>query len=494
MTMKHFYIFLLCAVLLPGVNARGEVIAPLADASAGKTASAQPAAASAADEAAQDAVLPPAESPSAAAEQKESVHPEKNDKPAMVLRDADGTPLPDINGKLTLEDCIQIALANSPQAVAAQLNLQTAHVNLNLSKAEFLPTLTAGASQSYSNSKMDGSSRTDHGSSDVYAQAQLSISGVTDKVRNVKIQQGAVEQAELNLDSVKNDIIRTVKKNYYALLSAVRAVGIRTQSRDLYNDQYERAAEYFRLGLRPKVDVTTAEVNLNNEELSLIRAKNLVKTASAQLANTLGVTTPKTLDIEDIATFEKFEMPFDQAVKTAYANRPDVLSAQTDVRISQIKLNQAKADYFPTFSFSAGYSKYGDDFSLDNEETKLLASIEIPIFNAFKTYNGVQQAKISLENTLNSNRSLLNNVFLEVQSAYINMQEASESIPIAELNVEKAKENLDLSRGRYNEGIGDIIELKDAEVAYTDAELSLLTARYDYASAVADLKQAMGTN
>ena len=74
------------------------------------------------------------------------------------------------------------------------------------------------------------------------------------------------------------------------------------------------------------------------------------------------------------------------------------------------------------------------------------------------------------------------------------MQEAAESIPIAELNVEKAKENLELAQGRYNEGIGDVIELKDAEVAYTDAELSLLTSRYDYASAVADLKQAMGTN
>ena len=74
------------------------------------------------------------------------------------------------------------------------------------------------------------------------------------------------------------------------------------------------------------------------------------------------------------------------------------------------------------------------------------------------------------------------------------MQEAAESVPIAELNVTKAKENLDLAKGRYNEGIGDIIELKDAEVSYTDAELSLLTARYDYASAVADLKQAMGTN
>lgn len=489
MTMKHFRIFLVTAFLLAGVCVRSEVIVPEQTPAADSAAPA-----SAAAEAAKDAVNPPAQAESAQTEDKKTVHPAKNDKPAMVLRDADGQPLPDINGKLTLEDCIQIALANSPQAVSAQLNLQNAHVNLNLAKSEFLPTVTAGASQGYNNGKTDGSSRTDHGSSDVYAQAQLSISGITDIARNVKTQQLSLEQAELNLDSVKNDIIRTVKKNYYALISAVRAVAIRTQSRDLYKDQYERASEYFRLGLRPKVDVTTAEVNLNNEELSLIRAKNLVKTASAELANSMGVTTPKTLDIEEIFSFEKFEMPFDEAVKTAYANRPDVLSAQTDVRISQIKLNQAKAGFFPTFSFSAGFSKYGDDFSLDNEETKLMAAVEIPIFNAFKTYNGVKQAKISLENTLNSNRSLLNNVFLEVQSAYIKMHESAESIPIAELNVEKAKENLDLSRGRYNEGIGDIIELKDAEVAYTDAELSLLTARYDYASAVADLKQAMGTN
>ncbi len=489
MLMGNFRILFIAFFFFACTHVQGEVISPAQPETPGTDSSA--AVASAPDQPADQAQKAENtdESPNQPIQQ-----PSKNEKPAMVPRGADGKPLPDINGLLTLEDCIQIALANSPQAVSAQLNLQNAHVNLNLAKSEFLPTVTAGASQGYTNGKMDGSSRTDHGSSDVYAQAQLSISGITDIARNIKTQQLALEQAQLNLDSVKNDIIRTVKKNYYSLLSAVRAVKIRTQSRDLYKDQYERASEYFRLGLRPKVDVTTAEVNLNNEELSLIRAKNLVKTASAQLANTLGVTTPKTLDIEDIISFEKFEMPFNQAVQTAYANRPDVLSAQADVRISHIKLNQAKAGFFPTFSFSAGYSKYGDDFSLDNEEAKLMASVEIPLFNAFKTYNGVKQAKISLENTLNTNRSLLNNVFLEVQSAYIKMQEAAESIPIAELNVEKAKENLDLSRGRYNEGIGDIIELKDAEVAYTDAELSLLTARYDYASAVADLKQAMGTN
>lgn len=406
---------------------------------------------------------------------------------------AGGVPLTQLQGVLTLEECIRLALENSPRAVSARLAVQDAHVNLNLARSEFLPTASVGASQGYNNHKTDGFPRTDHGTSDVYAEASLSLSGITDMVRGVKISKLALEQAEMELSGVQNEITGSVKKYYYALLSAQRAVAIRTQSRDLYQDQYERSAEYFRLGLRPKVDVTTAEVNLNNEELNLIRAKNLVKTASAQLANAMGVTTPDILKLEDIGEFEKMDIPFDEAVETAYANRPDVLSSKTGVKISQIKVNQAKAGFFPTFSFSAGFGKSGDDFRLDNEETKLMASVELPIFNAFKTYNNYRQAKISMSQTLNSNRSLLNDVFLEVQSAYIKMQEASESIPVAEVNVEKAKENLDLSRGRYNEGIGDIIELKDAEVAYTDAELSLLTARYDYASAVADLKKAMGT-
>ena len=395
--------------------------------------------------------------------------------------------------ELTLENCIDIALSNSPRAVAAELAVQDAQVSLNLARSEFFPTAKAGASQNYNNQKTDGFPRRDYGTSDVYAQAQLSLSGITDIARNVKISKLTLEQAQTDLRGVKNEITGSVKKYYYALLSAKRAVAIRTQSRDLYQDQYNRSAEFFRLGLRPKVDVTTAEVNLNNEQLSLIRAKNLVKTASAQLANAMGVTAPDILNIKEVDDFEKMDLPFDKAVETAYANRPDVLSARTGVKISQIKLNRAKAGFFPTFSFSAGFGKSGDDFRLDNEETKLMASVEFPIFNAFKTYHNYKQAKLSMASTLNSNRSLLNDVFLEVQSAYIKMQEAAESIPVAEVNAEKAKENLDLSRGRYNEGIGDIIELKDAEVAYTDAELSLLTARYDYASAVAELKQAMGT-
>ena len=402
---------------------------------------------------------------------------------------ADGLPVPNIYGALTLQDCIDLALANSPSAVAAQLAVQNAYVNLNLAKSQFLPTASAGFDSRYNM----GTPVHDNGLSTSNISANLTLSGITDLARNVHMKQVEVDQAELNLQSVKNDLIRTVRKKYYTLLAAQRTVDIRTQSRDVYEDQYKRTSEYYRLGLRPKVDVTTAEVNLNNESLRLIRAKNAVKTASASLANTLGVTTSAILQVDENVDFSMQEMTFEEAIKTAYHNRPDVQSSTLEVRLGQLKLSQAKAGYFPTVSFSAGYTKSGESLYLDTENAHVGVGLEIPLFSAFRTYNGVKQANLALENTRNNSRSLLNNVFLEVQNAYIALNEAAESIPLAQLNAEKAKENMELARGRYNEGIGDMIELKDAEVAYTDAQLSLLTARYDYGAAVADLKQAIGT-
>lgn len=411
---------------------------------------------------------------------------------ALAALAADG-PLPSLDEKLTAGDCVRVALANSPKAVASRLAVESAAVSLSNAKNVLLPTVSANAQSQYTNAKEAGSSRSDHGDTNSAVDATLSISGITDIVRNIKTQRLELQRAQMALCDVENTIVSDVKSAYYALLSAQRAVAIRTQSRDLYQEQYDRTKAFFDQGLRPKVDVTTAEVNLNNEILSLIRAKNLVKTQTAQLANVMGVTRGKPFILDDQIEIESFTLSFEQALTRAYQNRPDVRSSKTALQISEIKLNQAKAGYWPTFTLGASFSKSGDEFRLDNDQTKLFAGVEIPIFSAFKTYNGVKQARIDLSSSQNSDRSLSNDVYLEVQSAFIKLNEAAESIPVAASTVEKAKENMDLARGRYNEGIGDIIALKDAEVSYTDAELNLLTARYDYAVAMAELKKAMGT-
>lgn len=401
--------------------------------------------------------------------------------------------LPSLDDKLSADDCVRIALAYNPRAVSARLAVQSAAISLSTARNSLLPTASVGGDAQYSNAKAPGFARENNSSLSTDLNASLSISGLTDIARDIRVQKLSLAQSEMNLCDVENALVAEVKNAYYALLSAQRAVVIRTQSRDLYQEQYDRTKAFYDEGLRPKVDVTTAEVNLNNEILRLIRAKNLVKTRTASLANVMGVPRDTPFLLDDNIEKEVFDMTFAQALAHAYENRPDVQSSKLDLQISQIRLKQAQAAYWPTFSMGASYSRSGDEFQFDSDQTRLFAGVQIPLFSAFKVRNGVRQAQVSLASAQNSDRSLANSVYLEVQRAFISLSEAAESIPVAQETVTLAKENMDLARGRYNEGIGDIIALKDAEVSYTDAELNLLTARYDYAVALAELKQAMGT-
>lgn len=402
-------------------------------------------------------------------------------------------PLPSLDDRLSVHDCVHIAMHNSPQVIQARLNVQSAEIALSNAKNSLLPTASASINTGAINSKVAGSPRRTDDYVNSSIDAGLTISGITDIGRTIRTQQLEVDRAQLSLDEAENNLVAAVKNAYYGLLAAQRTVEIRTQSRDLYQEQYDRTKAFYDEGLRPKVDVTTAEVDLNNAILSLIRAKNMVKTENAALANVMGVTRDKEFTLSGEIETEEFPYSFEETLTKAYENRPDVRSSKTAMEISEIKLRQAKAGYWPTFTMGAAFSKSGDEFRLDNDETRLFASVEIPIFSAFKVRNGVKQAQINLTSAQNSDRSLSNDVYQAVQNAFVKLNEAAESIPVAVSNVEKAKENMELAQGRYNEGIGDMLSLKDAQVAYTDSELSLLTARYDYAVAVAELKKAMGT-
>ncbi len=401
-------------------------------------------------------------------------------------------PLPSLDSSLSVHDCVHIAMYNSPRIISAQLGVQSAEVALSNAKNTLLPTVSAQAQTGYVNEKFIGVPRSNDDYVNSSIDAALTISGLTDIGRTIRMQKLELDRAKLSLSDAENSLVARVKSAYYGLLAAQRTVKIRTQSRDLYQEQYNRTKAFYDQGLRPKVDVTTAEVDLNNAILSLIRAKNLVKTQNALLANVMGVTYAGEFKLSGEIETEDFPLSFDEALAQAYQNRPDIRSSKVALNISEIKLRQAKAGYWPTFTLGAAFSKSGDEFKLDNDQTRLFAGVEIPIFSAFKVYNGVKSARINLTAAQNSDRSLANDVYLEVQNAFVRLNEAAESIPVAKSNVDKAKENMGLAQGRYNEGIGDMISLKDAQVAYTDSELSLLTARYDYAVALAELKQAMG--
>jgi outer membrane protein TolC len=120
------------------------------------------------------------------------------------------------------------------------------------------------------------------------------------------------------------------------------------------------------------------------------------------------------------------------------------------------------------------------------------AILTIPIFSGFSTTNQIVEGKALLKNLEAQEESLRQNIRLEAEQAFLGLKEAIESITVTEKSVSQAKENYDLASGRYQVGVGQPLEITDAEVLLANARASYINALYNYKVAEARIDRAMG--
>jgi outer membrane protein TolC len=193
---------------------------------------------------------------------------------------------------------------------------------------------------------------------------------------------------------------------------------------------------------------------------------------------------------EDISFFQ-YEITFEDALENAYKNRPDLQSVIAKKLASEKSIELAKTGYYPVLSGNASYDWSGESFPLE-EGWNIRATLLFPVFSGFLTKYQVEEAKANL-NVLKANEeSLKHTVFLEVQEAYLTLRAAEDAIPTAKLGVEQAQENLDIANGRYAAGVGNPIEVTDAEVGLANARTSYIQALYADRVAQASIEKAMG--
>jgi outer membrane protein TolC len=160
---------------------------------------------------------------------------------------------------------------------------------------------------------------------------------------------------------------------------------------------------------------------------------------------------------------------------------------------AQESVGLARTGHYPELNGSATYGRSGQelDSSLDHGWSAGVV-LTVPLFNGFLTSHQVAEAKSNLYVLKANEETLRQQVLLDIQSAYLNLQQANDSIATAELAVQQAQENLDLANGRYAAGVGSPIEVTDAFAAYSNAQASYTNALYSYKIAQASIEQAMG--
>jgi outer membrane protein len=397
---------------------------------------------------------------------------------------------------LNLERCIEIALKKQPSIIAAMSTANANRSRIGEAEANYYPQIDWTSS----------ASRTAVGQRTSFGFATRSIiynsylTGVNlnqnifdfgKTASQVKIQKLNYGSSLSDLENVSELITFNVKQAYYGVLQAKRNRDVSADTVKQFQQHLDQAKGFYEVGTHPKFDVTKAEVDLSNAKLNLIKAENAVRIAVANLNNAMGVPAAPEYILEDNLSFQKYNITFEDALTKAYKNRPDLMSIFAKKQAAESSIDLAKKGYYPVLTGTAGYDYAGNTFPLE-KGWNIGAAFSFPVFNGFLTKYQVEEAKANLNALTANEESLRQTVFLDVQTAYLNLKQAEDSIPTAELGVKQAEENLEIANGRYAAGVGNPIEVTDAEVSLLNAKLSYIQALYDYKVARASLEKAMG--
>lgn len=407
---------------------------------------------------------------------------------------------------LNLQRCVEIAVIRHPTILAGENNVSASQSRVGQARSNYYPQIDlSGAysrikpvtgAQRLVSTGIDGTSAENATKSFDQFSGSVSLSqNIYDFGRTssqVDIQKFNLDASRSNLETTIEQVVFDVKQAYYGVLRAQRNRIVAQDTVKQFQLHLDQAKAFYEVGTRAKYDVTKAEVDLSNAKLALIRSENTLKVSKVTLNNTMGVPDAPDYAVEDNLAYEKYEIALPKAIETAYKNRPDLKAAVATSRSFERSIDFAKTGYYPFLTGNAQYDRSDTVFFPSGEGWSAGVALTFPIFNGFLTKNQVEEAKANLGVAKANEETLRQSILLDVQQAYLDLLVAGESITNTGLTVKQATENLDIANGRYAAGVGNPIEVSDAEVSLAVAKTAYNQALYDYKVARASLERAMG--
>lgn len=401
------------------------------------------------------------------------------------------------NIDMTLDKCIELALGNNPQINSAFHDILASDARIKQVWSNYFPQLSwqTGYTRIRQLQLSDALGR--NLTFNYYTLGQITLQqmlydfGVTQNQATIK--RLDYEAYKTTLGATINEVIYQTKDAYYNLLYAFENKKVAQDTVDKFEMFYNQAKAFYEIGMNPKVDVTIAEVNLSNAKLQLIQADNAVNLAVARLNNVMGVPFIDQYNVQERLKYQPVDITFNKSVEIAREARPELKLAELKVESANQTLKLVKKSYFPTLSVEGQYQRGGASWN-SNYGYNFGGYLNFPTINGMLIKNEIKEARYLYDKEIANAKNTQNTIYLEIQNAFLMLQEKKNQMPVAMLNVKQSKENYELSYGRYRVGEASPTELKDAQIAYQQAQLNYYSALYQYNSAKAGLEKAVGKN
>jgi outer membrane protein TolC len=425
-------------------------------------------------------------------------------QPAVALGQAApaGPPAPVVvAGRiLTIDECIAIALEAQPAIQATLYDYAAARARVREALSPLLPQLTGSVSAIRSSSTspttlVSGRTATvtvNRQLSETFlAQVQLSQL-LFDFGKTLAATQVARKLAEVSAEGVELQrqlIALTVKEAYTNILLAQRLIRVQEQALERAELNLSSAKGFYDVGTQPLSTVVRAEVDVANARVDLIRARNAQRTAIVALNIAMAIDVDSPTQIVDNLIYQPTTLDRQQLRAESLRQRPEYRQAKLRAGAAEAVERQTFRNFFPDVT---GTGAYGGAQSQLNESWTVGLALNWSLFDGGNRIARYQEAKALLEGARARIKSTELDIVQNLEQAEIAVEEAQERIQAAQTLVASAQENFRLAQGRFDAGVGTILELTDAQLALTQAQNTESQALADYRIALARLDRAVG--
>ena len=403
---------------------------------------------------------------------------------------------------LTLQQAEALAIRNHPRIQAGQNEVNAANRQITENRAAFYPDVSADLTASQGNNlsrigagDLSASRLFDREGQGVRVSQLITDSGRTSSlVASSRLHAQAVAQSSA---AERYDVLLQVNRAYYDVLHAQAAVKVARETvgaRQLLSDQ---VAELARNQLKSQLDVSFAEVNVSEAKLLLLRAQDAVQQSLAELGRATGSDQPANDQLADEPLPSGPPAAADQLIAQAIDNRPEIMQLRL-ARDAAYKFADAEKDLSrPTVSAIgvSGYMPYINTPAaspVPKEYEGVGVNVSVPVFNghlfAARHEAALERAKES-DQLLREQQQTIER---DVRVAWAAANDAFQRIDVTAQFLRQAALAMDLAKGRYDLGLSSIVELTQAQLNLTSAEIENLNAKYDYQNQNALLEYTIG--
>ena len=419
--------------------------------------------------------------------------------PGTVPRTFPNAPTPRPRIRLTLKQAEALTIRNNPQITGARLQALAAQQVVREARSSYWPTADANltAVDSHNNSRITAGGLNnpiifERAAGGVTVSQQITDFGHTSNL--VASASFSAKAQDQNALATRQQVVLAVDQAFFNVLQAQAVLRVAEQTVNNRQVVVDLVEALTKSALKSELDLSFAQVNLAQAKLLMLDAQNNEKSAQASLAALLGYVVPQEFDpVDESGALSPPSGNLDELIQEAVNSRPELQAISYQYQSAE-KLKTAERDaMFPTISALAavGGAPVRDD-RLTPWYGAAGVNLQIPIFNGFLYSARAKEADLRAQADQQRLIDMRDNIAKDVRTSWLNANTAYDRLDVTNQLLKQANLALDLSQTRYKLGLASIVELSQAQLQQTQAEISQSQAGYEYRLALSVLRYQIG--